>query len=151
LSEAVLGDALPHPSRLGRATFSPKGEKAQIEDIACLRTWLGSGPGSLWRVGFAGPVCGLAGYDEAMIEMSYTPGMRVRITQQIRLGTGTKTTELEGTVLRAGQQKTGSWFAHSKDKKLWLDRIELKKDDGEIVFVNLDQYSRVEALEPAEG
>ncbi|MFT5424116.1 MAG: hypothetical protein ACI89L_001909 [Phycisphaerales bacterium] len=84
-----------------------------------------------------------------MIEMSYTPGMRVRVTQQIRLGTGTKTTELEGTVLRAGQQKTGSWFAHSKDKKLWLDRIELKKADGEIVFINLDQYSRVEALEPA--
>lgn len=83
-----------------------------------------------------------------MIEMSYTPGMRVRITQQIRLGTGTKTTELEGKVLRAGQQKTGSWFAHSKDKKLWLDRIELQKDDGEIVFVNLDQFSRVE---PADG
>lgn len=86
-----------------------------------------------------------------MIEMSYTPGMRVRVTQQINLGTGTKTTQVEGTVLRAGQQKTGSWFAHSKDKKLWLDRIELKKDDGEVVFVNLDQYSRVEAVEPAEG
>ncbi|MBX3315584.1 MAG: hypothetical protein KF902_01830 [Phycisphaeraceae bacterium] len=47
---------------------------------------------------------------------------------------------------RFGQATTGSWFAHSKDKKLWLDRLELKKDDGEIVVVNLDRYSRVEIV-----
>jgi hypothetical protein len=53
---------------------------------------------------------------------------------------------VEGTVVRCGQSKTGSWFAHSKDHKLWLDRVELRKDDGELVVVNLDQYSRVEVL-----
>ena len=56
-------------------------------------------------------------------------------------------TELEGEVLRAGQQQTGSWFAHSKDKKLWLDRLEIRKDDGELITINLDQYSRVEPLD----
>ncbi len=58
-------------------------------------------------------------------------------------------TEVEGVVLRVGQQKTGSWFAHSKDKKLWIDRVELRKDDGELAYVNLDQYSRVDVLEDA--
>lgn len=82
-----------------------------------------------------------------MIELDYTPGMRVKVTQQIRFGSGTKTTELEGEVLRAGQQQTGSWFAHSKDKKLWLDRLEIRKDDGELITINLDQYSRVEPLD----
>ena len=53
---------------------------------------------------------------------------------------------VESVVQRFGQATTGSWFAHSKDKKLWLDRLELKKDDGEIVVVNLDRYSRVEIV-----
>lgn len=71
-------------------------------------------------------------------------GQRVRVTKQMPRLTGALMTTFEGTVQRVGQQKTGSWFAHSKDKKLWLDRLELRKDDGEIVVVNLDQYAVVE-------
>ena len=77
--------------------------------------------------------------------INYQPGQRVRVTQQIPRQTGTLKITVEGTILRFGQQTTGSWYAHSKDHKLWLDRLELKKDDGEIVVVNLDQYSLVEA------
>ena len=76
---------------------------------------------------------------------TYQPGQRVRVTQTIPRQSGPLRSTVEGTVVRFGQQKTGSWFAHSKDHKLWLDRLELKKDDGEIVVVNLDQYSLVEA------
>jgi hypothetical protein len=74
----------------------------------------------------------------------YPVGARVRVTQQVPRLTGVMTTVVEGTVLRFGQQKTGSWFAHAKDDKLWLDRLELRKDDGEVAVLNLDQYSRVE-------
>lgn len=77
---------------------------------------------------------------------NYQPGTRVRVTQQIPFAKGITTTTIEGTILRFGQQKTGSWFAHAKDDKLWLDRLELKKNDGELVVINLDQYSRVEQL-----
>ncbi len=77
---------------------------------------------------------------------AYAPGMRVRVTQQMPFGRATTTTSVEGRVVRFGQQKTGSWFAHSKDDKLWLDRIELKKDDGELVVCNLDEFSRVEVV-----
>lgn len=79
-------------------------------------------------------------------DLAYGVGSRVRVTQQIRKGAGTAATSVEGVILRLGQQKTGSWFAHGRDKKLWLDRIELRKDDGELVTINLDQYSRVDAL-----
>lgn len=82
--------------------------------------------------------------NEAMEQIEV--GMRVRVTQQLPRQQGTSTTSVEGVVLRAGQQKTGSWFAHAKDKKLWLDRLELRLDDGELVVVNLDQFSRVEAV-----
>ena len=38
------------------------------------------------------------------------------------------------------------WFAHAKDDRYWLDRLELRLDDGEIAILNLDQYSVVEIL-----
>jgi hypothetical protein len=41
------------------------------------------------------------------------------------------------------QQQTGSWYAHSKDDKLWLDRLTLRKSDGEITTLNLDSFSVV--------
>lgn len=84
------------------------------------------------------------------ITTRYQPGQRVRITQQVlradRPGGGTMATTVEGTIVKFEQRKTGSWFAHSKDHKLWLDSVTIKKDDGEIAVVNLDQHSHVELV-----
>ena len=81
------------------------------------------------------------------IEMSsLIPGTRVRVTQQIPAVRHVATTTVEGTLLRYRQSKTGSWFAHSLHDRLWLDRLELRKDDGEVVVMNLDQYSVIEPL-----
>lgn len=74
----------------------------------------------------------------------YKPGARVRVSQQIPRTREAWTTSVEGVIVGYEQSKTGSWFAHSKDDRLWLDRLTLRKDDGEIVVCNLDQYSRVE-------
>ena len=60
-----------------------------------------------------------------MAQQQYTAGMRVRVSQQIPRQSTTLTTSVEGTVRRFGQQKTGSWFAHSRDEKLWIDRLEI--------------------------
>ncbi|TVQ60703.1 MAG: hypothetical protein EA379_07805 [Phycisphaerales bacterium] len=84
-----------------------------------------------------------------LLQHEYRPGQRVRVTQQIPRIKDTLTIAVEGVVRRFGQQKTGSWFAHSKDNKVWLDRLEILKSDGEVVVCNLDQYSRVELLEDA--
>lgn len=78
-------------------------------------------------------------------------GQRVRVIGQIARPSGSLVSSVEGVVVRVGQQKTGSWFAHSRDKKLWVDRVELRKDDGEIVVRNLDAMSRVEVLAEAPG
>lgn len=77
----------------------------------------------------------------------FEPGQRVRVTQQVAREGRAFTAEVVGTVLRRGQSKTGSWYAHSKDDKLWLDRLELRKDDGEITVCNIDAYTRVEPLD----
>jgi len=76
-------------------------------------------------------------------------GDRVRVYQQIPQRRDAWMTDLEGTVVSYRQAKTGSWFAHSKGDKLWLDRLEIRKDDGEVTICNLDQFSRIEVIESA--
>ena len=36
------------------------------------------------------------------------------------------------------------WFAHSKNEKLWLDRLKIQKEDGELTTLILDEYSHIE-------
>lgn len=76
----------------------------------------------------------------------YEVGSLVRVTKVLVHGEERSAFVIEGELLRMGQQKTGSWYAHSKDKKLWLDRVEIKKADGEIVVVNLDDQSQIEIV-----
>lgn len=75
------------------------------------------------------------------------PGTRIRVTQQMPQTHTVWSTAIEGTVVRWRQARTGSWFAHGRDDKLWLDRLELRRPDGEMVTLNLDQYSLVEAID----
>jgi hypothetical protein len=77
---------------------------------------------------------------------AFAPGTRVRVTQQMPQTHTVWSTRVEGTVVRWRQDRTGSWFAHGKDDKVWLDRLELRRDDGELVTLNLDQWSLVEPL-----
>ena len=77
----------------------------------------------------------------------FKPGQKVAVTQQIAQRDEVWTTQVTGVVVRQEQKKTGSWFAHSKDDRLWLDRLVLEKEDGEIVVINLDPYTHVELLQ----
>src|SRR5258707_15361969 len=79
-------------------------------------------------------------------------GQTVKVTQQIAARDHTFTSDIRGVVVDYSQKQTGSWYAHSKDDKLWLDRLTLRKTDGELITLNLDDYSRVQveaAKEPA--
>ena len=75
-----------------------------------------------------------------------TPGTRVRITKQVARTGSAPSTTVEGTVVAYEQRKTGSWFAHSKDDRLWLDRLEIAKDDGEVYVCNVDNQTRIELI-----
>ncbi len=71
------------------------------------------------------------------------PGAKVKITQQIAARDYTLTSDIRGTVVGFDQKTTGSWFAHSKNDKLWLDRLTLRKEDGELITLNLDNNTHV--------
>ena len=89
----------------------------------------------------------MAVMDES-IRKQLVPGTTVEVTQQIPHRDRVWTNRIKGTVVSYQQKQTGSWFAHSKDDKLWLDRLVLRKEDGEITSLNLDDYSHLQVITP---
>ncbi len=79
------------------------------------------------------------------------PLHKVRVLQTIHTREGDWQTSVQGTVISVSSQPTGSWFAHGKNDKLWLRRLRLKRDDGEIVDLVLDGDTRVEVLNGAQN
>lgn len=73
-------------------------------------------------------------------------GQRVRISQEIDRREGNWQLAVEGVVESVKPEKTGSWYAHGKDDKLWLVRIRVRKASGELTTLVVDQNSRVEIL-----
>jgi hypothetical protein len=78
-----------------------------------------------------------------------TPGTRVKVTQQIAARQYAWPITVRGTIVEYQQRPTGSWFAHAKNDKLWLDRLVLRKEDGEISTLNLDEFTHIEFESPA--
>ena len=75
-----------------------------------------------------------------------TPGRKIRILQRVARREGAWNSEVVGQIVGATQEKTGSWYAHSKDDRLWLTRIRLRKEDGELTTITVDQNTQVELL-----
>lgn len=67
----------------------------------------------------------------------------VRIEQVIHTREGDWKTVVEGKVVTVMAKPTGSWFAHGKDDKLWLYRLRIRKEDGELVEINVDRDTRI--------
>lgn len=81
---------------------------------------------------------------DGSVRKQLVPGAQVTVTQQIAARHYALPTVVKGTVVSFAQKETGSWFAHSQGDRLWLDRLVIKKQDGELTTLNLDEYSHVE-------
>jgi hypothetical protein len=87
-----------------------------------------------------------AGRMETMDMSELQPQDRVRVTQTIQTRAGAWQTQIEGTVVRVASRPTGSWYAHGKHDKLWLKRVLLKRDDGELVELVINNQTQVTRL-----
>ena len=83
----------------------------------------------------------------------FPPGTPVCVRQTIE-GRGTRKTGLSATfaevvgVVQAWEQRpTGSWYAHGKDDRLWLQRLKIKKADGELVLLIVDDGTAIAKLQ----
>lgn len=77
------------------------------------------------------------------------PGQKIRVRQTVDRREGDWHSEVVGTVVEVATRPTGSWFAHGHDNKVWLERIVLRKPNGELSMLTIDQWTRIEPLDGA--
>lgn len=73
----------------------------------------------------------------------YTPGMNVRVTQFVRVGHRRWITEVFGTVEAEGVRPVGGMEMGGKAMYCRQPTLRLRKDDGEITVVALDENTEV--------
>ncbi len=83
-----------------------------------------------------------------MIESQFPPGTPVCVRQTIEHRIQDIETEVVGVVEAWTDEPTGAWHAHGKQNKLWLKRLKLRKADGELVLLVVDDGTSIAKLEP---
>jgi hypothetical protein len=81
----------------------------------------------------------------------FPPGTPVRVRELTERRGEPIFVETVGTVEEWEELPTGSWYAHGKDDKLWLQRLKLRKVDGEISLIVVDDGTYIAKLEPAKS
>jgi len=84
-----------------------------------------------------------------MTETMFEPGTPVCVRQECMRRGKPLTIEVVGAVVSWEDKPTGSWYAEGKDDKLWLRRLQLKKVDGEIVWLVIDDSTHIARIEAA--
>ena len=73
----------------------------------------------------------------------FVPGTKVRVTQFVRVGHRRWTTELTGSVEAEGVRPVGGMEMGGKAMYVRQPTLRIKKDDGEITVVALDENTEV--------
>lgn len=90
-----------------------------------------------------------ANNDLATVAAKFPPGTPVCVRQVTRMRAENFETEVVGVVEAWEDKPTGSWYAHGQDHKLWLRRLKLRKADGEITLIVVDDQTYLAKLEAA--
>lgn len=85
--------------------------------------------------------------DMTIVEAKFPPGTPVCVRQVTRMRADDFVTETVGVIESWEDKPTGSWYAHGKDDKLWLRRLTLRKADGEITQIVVDDQTHIAKLE----
>lgn len=74
------------------------------------------------------------------------PGDRVELTHDVKVGFRGWTTTTVGTVVEKLRRRHSLHFNRNYDDKVFSDVIVLKRDDGELTTVTLDEFSQLKRL-----
>ena len=83
-------------------------------------------------------------------ENLFPVGTPVRVNTKTNRRDRTTETQTFGTVEAWEELPTGSWYAHGKKDRLWLRRLKLRKVDGEISLLVVDDATSIAKLEQAQ-
>jgi hypothetical protein len=74
------------------------------------------------------------------------PGDRVQVDHEVKVGFRRWHSTTVGTVVSKDRRRHGLHFRRNPDDKAFSDVIILKRDDGELTTVTLDEYSDLRKL-----
>lgn len=77
---------------------------------------------------------------------SLRPGDRVELEHEVKVGFRKWTTRTQGEVVQAERRRHGLHFQRNLDDKAFSDVIILKRPDGELTTVTLDEFSVLRKL-----
>ena len=69
------------------------------------------------------------------------PGDRVELQHEVKVGFRSWPTQTIGTVVRTERRRHGLHHRRNNDDKVFSDVIVLKRDDGELTTLTLDEFS----------
>jgi hypothetical protein len=78
---------------------------------------------------------------------SLKPGDRIEVDHEVKVGLTRWHTQTAGTVVRTDRIRHSLHFDRNFDDKVWSDIIVLRREDGELTTITVDEFTRVRLLE----
>jgi hypothetical protein len=77
---------------------------------------------------------------------SLQPGDRVEVTHEIKVGFRNWNAKTIGTVVAKDRRRHALHFKRNFDDKVYSDVLILKRDDGELTTITLDEFSELQKV-----
>ena len=74
------------------------------------------------------------------------PGDRVELTHEVKVGYNRWNAITQGTVVNKERRRHGLHYRRNTDDKVFSDVLTLRRDDGELTTVTLDEFSQLKKL-----
>lgn len=86
--------------------------------------------------------------DEGMLETfaALQPGDRVQVNHEVKVGFRSWNSSTIGTVVSKERRRHSLHFRRNHDDKVYSDVLILRRDDGELTTITLDEFSEVRKL-----
>ena len=78
------------------------------------------------------------------------PGDRIEVVHQVKVGFRDWQTVTVGTVQKKARRRHSLHHQRNYDDKVYSDIVVLRRDDGELTTVTLDEFSDLRILESAD-
>ena len=88
--------------------------------------------------------------DSLHVMESLQPGDRVEVVHEVKVGFRSWKSTTTGTVVRKQRRRHSLHFKRNYDDKVYSDILVLRRDDGELTTVTLDEFSDLRKVESSE-
>ena len=74
------------------------------------------------------------------------PGDRIEVVHEIKVGLTRWPMRSVGEVVRVERRRHGLHYQRNRDDKVFSDLIVMRRDDGELTTVTLDEFTEIKRL-----